>query len=199
MESVSRLKLAYIKVLLWAPYWLLWLWRPFTNTNRIYIARLYKLSRGANKCQNARWNRWVFFKDFKSDGVSGKLVGLLLSSYEFQAAGPAWLKLRSPNLVWIRRLMWSAVSADLRPGSKTGPSWRDINDHQPLNNGPRSGQGRSDMLSTMTRGRTLTVKAEEAVKVQDEPRSVRSCLGRNLSYCWKCCIAESSSQSMCSW
>ena len=42
----------------------------------------------------------------------------MLSGKEFQAAGPAWLKQRSQNLVRLRRLMKSAVSADLRPGRR---------------------------------------------------------------------------------
>ena len=46
------------------------------------------------------------------------VVNLMLSGKEFQAAGPAWLKQRSQNLVRLRRLMKSAVSADLRPGRR---------------------------------------------------------------------------------
>jgi len=33
------------------------------------------------------------------------VVSLILSGKEFQAAGPVWLKQRSPNLVRVRRVM----------------------------------------------------------------------------------------------
>jgi len=66
------------------------------NTNKICRARLNKMSTGANKCQNVRWKRWVF-KRFKNLSVS--VVSWILSGKEFQAAGPAWLKQHSANVV----------------------------------------------------------------------------------------------------
>jgi len=50
--------------------------------------------------KHARLNRWVF-KRFINLLVS--VVSLMLSGKEFQAAGPAWLKQRSTNLVRVRR------------------------------------------------------------------------------------------------
>ena len=50
------------------------------------------MSRDANKCQNASE---TVFKRFSNLLVS--VISLILSGKEFQAAGPAWLKQRSPS------------------------------------------------------------------------------------------------------
>jgi len=58
----------------------------------LYISSTaYKLSRGTNRCENARCKRWVFKRVLN---LLLSVVSLVLSGKEFQAAGPAWLKQR---------------------------------------------------------------------------------------------------------
>jgi len=84
-----------------------------TNTDRIYIARLTNCP-GALTNVKKRDGIDEFLKDFLTLLMS--VVSLILSGKDFQAAGPAWLKHRSPNLVRVRR---SSVGGP-QTGSTTG-------------------------------------------------------------------------------
>jgi len=70
-----------------------------TNTNRFFSVT-YKLSRGANKCQNARWNRWVF-KRFLNLLVS--VISWMLSECDVWCSQQCW---RTSDRVddWIQQL-----------------------------------------------------------------------------------------------